>query len=687
MSLSARKIAQDASFQAFANCYLREVDGGTWHTADVWRTSCALGGQSVRLDRRETHVVELELDSQEQTLALGVRFRSQVGRHTLTSIQRRRRGQREWQELDSVSAELLLIDALYAEQPESEQRLELLGRVIESHQVMTEYVAHHLAHVSVARARGLESSFIESEQSVALGHWLHPTPKSRQGMHGWHHAHFAPELGGRFQLHFFAVERGLVIQESILDATAEELSRRLAESGPDAERFRRLAEQLGDGFCFLPVHPLQAQWLLHQEHVRDCIAAGKLVELGRFGPAFTPTSSVRTLYSDEFDLMIKLSIPVKITNSLRINLQTELGDSVWISKLLREVGLARDFPELRPIEDPAYLSLALPEREETGFEIIFRSNPFGGSGSNSLTSGCLGPGSSSPASSKPEAPKTVHSIAALVQDPITEGVRSKLSELVRAFAGGESAPLEEASRRWFDAYWKCAIEAPLRIYDRHGIALEAHQQNSLLEFDERHLPRICYYRDIQGLALTERFREELIRRVPELEGQTKVFEDDDIVRNGLGYYLVFNQLYAVINRFALDGLLDEGTLVTLVRRKLLSLRADLGRLGAEFIDTLLEKKTVPCKANLLTRIADMDELQSENELAVYAMIDNPLHHAWSESAWNLTGAGADGGQDVLVDNANESGRGSLQRTADGSSGVQGVADRGDALRIFGEIQG
>jgi siderophore synthetase component len=521
----------------------------------------------------------------------------------LTAIFRRKLFHREWQRIDALSAQLILIDALYAQQPESEQRLELISRMVESRQVMADYVQRRLD----CSAEG-HVGFIESEQAIALGHWLHPTPKSRQGIHGWQHDHYTPELGGRFQLHFFAADRQLVEQCSILDSSAEELSRMIASHEPDAEKHRRVLASLGEEHCLLPLHPLQAQWLLHQEHVRVLLAEGRLIDLGRLGASFTPTSSVRTLYSESAELMIKLSIPVKITNSLRINLQTELGDSVWISQLLRACGIAREFPQLRVIEDPAYITVALPDREESGFEVIFRSNPF-------------------------QAHQTVHSIAALTQDPLVAGSggRSVLAEAVRSLVNAEHITNEQASRLWFDAYWECAVEAPIRVYDRYGIALEAHQQNVLVELDASGLPLYGYCRDIQGLALSECFRDEHIARVPELAQQTKVFEPKDVVRNGLGYYLFFNQLYAVINRFALDGLLDEELLLGIVRHKLSELRPRLQSLGEDLVSTLLEKKHIPCKANLLTRLADMDELQSENELAVYTQVDNPLHVLHCES--------------------------------------------------------
>lgn len=177
---------------------------------------------------------------------------------------------------------------------------------------------------------------------------------------------------------------------------------------------------------------------------------------------------------------------------------------------------------------------------------------------------------------------------------------------------------------WSSRVTSSAYAAPIRIYDGHGIALEAHQQNALLEFGSTGMPAHSYCRDIQGLALSESFRERSIELVPELEAQHKVFEDDAIVRQGIGYYLFFNQVIAVIHRFGVDGLLNEDELVAVAQEKLRALRSNVGQLGLALIDGLLESETIPFKGNLLTRIADMDELQSENELAVYLRIENPL---------------------------------------------------------------
>ncbi|MFT4176424.1 MAG: IucA/IucC family protein [Luteolibacter sp.] len=586
--------AATASLQAFCNCYLREVNEGLWHDPALF---------AARFDLEPPagieHVVELPLPHGRTMLALFIRYRSLVGRHAIAEVHERPAGSSVWRRLDALSAQLRLIDEIYAKQPASSQRLELLSRVIESHQVMDRYLGHRLAGKDQEKPAH-ETSFIDSEQAVVTGHWLHPTPKSRQGMHVWQHPLYTPELNGRFRLHFFAARRDFVIQGSLLDSTAENLSFEIACHG--LKNISHLQELTGSGYCLLPVHPLQAHWLHSQPHVQKLLSTEKLISLGELGPYFTPTSSVRTVYSEELDWMLKLSIPVKLTNSLRLNLKSELGDSIWISQLMRKCRMENEFPGFFLLEDPAYLGLDLPDMEETGFEAIFRKNPFSGSQRHSA----------------------VHSIAALTEDPIDSSEQSRLHSLVSRVAERKALPLPEAAFLWFDTYWNVAIAPVMGMYDSHGIALEAHQQNVVIGFDPDGISEACYYRDIQGIALSESHRESLINLVPELASLPKVFEPDDIVQNGLGYYLIFNHLYAIIHRFGADGLLDEQDLLAHVQNKLVALRTGMNGSGRDFIDVFLQNAQLPCKANLLTRIEDRDELEAECELAVYTPIANPL---------------------------------------------------------------
>lgn len=583
----AKQLAEKASFQAFANAYLKEVDPGVWHTNSEWQRQTGLA-----LGKQDTYALELQLNGTGDTLALGVSYRSIVGRHVLTKCYRKLNNRWSWQAIDFTSAIMMLIDNIYARNDNSlstsENKIELLNRTLESLQIMQDYLTQRQNDPNLDRL-----DYISSEQSLLFGHWLHPTPKSRQGIHTWQHKNYTPELQSKFQLHFFAVSRRLLHQNSLVEESIEQIINQIAETDSNTID---IDKQL------IPVHPLQAQWLLHQDYIKQLQADGLIIDLGFMGKTFTPTSSVRTLYCSELNYMIKLSIPVKITNSLRKNMAHELEPGLNVGKLFSLSKFGQQFPQFVLIEDPAFITAKLPGMQESGFETIIRQNPF-------ITS---------------EKDKPTLSIAALVQDPILPGTSSKLAQQVLSMASKQNISVEEAALHWFNCYWQCAIEPAIRLYDSQGIGLEAHQQNSLLTITDNS-PSRYYYRDNQGFYLSEKMREQLLERVPELKNTPDLFYADNMIADRFGYYLFVNQLFSIISRFGQDKLIDENQLLQLSYYKLSELFSKtLKGLGINFVNRVFNTPHIPCKGNLLTRVADVDELEADQELAVYTNIHNPF---------------------------------------------------------------
>lgn len=618
MTFSAKQISDHASFSAFLNAYSKEVDSGVWHSAKNWQSKTGL-----IFGDKTPFVLELQLTNAETTLAIGASFRSLIGRHCFTEIFQQKKNQWTWQRLDSLSAIFLLIDNIFNRpqkssspatsdstqetaaaplapeviQPNS-HKMELMSRIIESHQTMREYVEKRGEQDSLAQC-----AFIESEQSLLYGHWLHPTPKSRQGIHWWQHEKYTPELAGKFQLHFFAVQRELIEQDSTVEYSAAEIIDTIALHRNDAGTLRSLAGLDTKEKQLVPTHPLQAQWLLNQDDIKQLISAGKITDLGLLGPEFSPTSSVRTLYCASLDFMVKLSIPVKITNSLRVNKHHELSAGLLVGKYLDKTPFFSKHAQFKFIKDPAYISVKIPGKTESGFETILRENPF--TPSNRATDSTL-------------------SIAALVQDPIKPGSQSRLGHIIKLLASKEKVTLIEASTRWFEKYWHAAIEPAIHLYDSTGVAIESHQQNALLELGDGY-PLMAYYRDNQGFYLSQSLKSKILRVEPKLADKADLFYDDTMICDRFGYYLIVNQLFSVINRFAIDQLISEQALLKLAQTKLERLALDLNGVGKVFVNRLLEQKQIPCKGNLLTRVHDLDELQVENELAVYTKIQNPFY--------------------------------------------------------------
>jgi siderophore synthetase component len=376
---------------------------------------------------------------------------------------------------------------------------------------------------------------------------------------------------------------------------------------------------LSDDRLLIPTHPLQAQWLLHQDYIQQRIAGGEIEDIGPLGTKFTPTSSVRTLYSEQLDFMVKLSIPVKVTNSMRINMHHELEAGIVVANLLRTTEFSHKYPRFQTIDDPAYISLALPEREESGFELIIRENPF---------SAC-----------QPNADQlSVISVAALTQDSITPEQPSRLASLIQQLADNlqekeqqekqqqakeQQLPITDVAMLWFEHYWQCAIEPAIRLYDEHGIALEAHQQNSLLDVSEG-LPSRYFYRDNQGFYLSKAHQADLMAQEPRLANTPELFYDDEMILNRFSYYLIVNQLFSVINRLGIDQLLPEQRALEMSVSWLANLATQLNGQGKALIDALLSQRDIAFKGNLLTRIHDVDELQADQELAVYTKVKNPF---------------------------------------------------------------
>jgi spermidine-citrate ligase len=93
----------------------------------------------------------------------------------------------------------------------------------------------------------------------------------------------------------------------------------------------------------------------------------------------------------------------------------------------------------------------------------------------------------------------------------------------------------------------------------------------------------------------------------------------------LVYYPFLNNALGVINTLGVAGCIDERELLDDLRTLLERLRARGGRYPATLLDRLLDDPTWPCKANLLTRMNDLDELAGDfASQSVYVTIPNPL---------------------------------------------------------------
>ncbi|MBA4531564.1 IucA/IucC family protein [Brevibacillus halotolerans] len=579
-----KDIAEHAAMQSFLNCYLRETGNGRWVTTN---------------GEKYLHV---PLVSQKMDLYVKASYQSPTGRHQFDyPAFYQSREEAPAVEADYVTMTVLLVKELSLQHGTKAVPDELVLRVIQSCQNMERYLAAR--YDDREELYGFEMDFITAEQALLFGHLFHPTPKSRQGIPDTKQAVFSPEQKGAFPLHYFAAHHSLVLEGSGLKQSATEIIKaELGQEVLEQDGIRQYAKN--EDYSLIPLHPLQAEWMLDQHSVQKYIKCGLLHNLGLLGECYQATSSLRTVYHPDKSFMIKLSIPVKVTNSLRVNKRAELESGVEAKKVLDmfEEEMSKQFPGFAFIHDPAYITLKLDEQDESGFEVILRHNPFQGSAAENATV-----------------------LAALIQDPLP-GQKSRLAVIILQLAQQEGRTPSEVSLEWFRRYLEISLKPMVWLYLKWGIGLEAHQQNSIVKLQDGY-PSQFYYRDNQGYYYCQSMKELLSRNFPNLGEMSKNVTEDSLVDERLRYYLIFNHMFGLINGFGSAGLIDEQQLLDEMRSVLQEF-LPLNREPSQFLHSLLTSEKLACKANLLTRFHDVDELESEeSNSAIFVKIDNPLAKA------------------------------------------------------------
>ncbi|PZG09628.1 IucA/IucC family protein [Nonomuraea aridisoli] len=455
--------------------------------------------------------------------------------------------------------------------------------------------AAHLAGRRAEAGAGV-TPFLDAEQALLLGHPFHPAPKSREEASAAELDDYSPELRGRFRLHWFAAAPSVVAGESADGRTPAELCRRLA-AGVEPP----------PGTVLLPAHPWQAREVLRRPEVAALVEAGLLRPLGPSGPEWYATSSVRTVHRPDADVMLKLSLGLRITNSRRNNLRGEMRLGVRAARLLAAGPggwLRAEHPDFAILRDFAWVSAGV-DGPETGLETAIRDNPFrGGAREGLCVAGLLaertGPGDGTP-------PRHRALLAAA------------LERAVRA----HGLPAGEAAALWLTRYLDVLAVPLIRLHARYGIALEPHHQNTLVALGDDGLPCAGWYRDSQGYYVAASRAAELESLLPGL-GEVDVVFDDAFVDERVAYYLGVNNLLGLVGAFGALGLADESALLRVLRAALERLRAaEPGAKG--LLDLLLDAPALPCKANYLTCVDGRDELVGDvRTQSVYIDLPNPL---------------------------------------------------------------
>ena len=541
-------------------------------------------------------LLSLPLSLIQAQLFVPLSYVSRVGRHRIAALpQIFQKGQKL--NFSAVAMVSLLLEELVQQSEGHVDAASLVERWIQSRDALQQFL--NIRAEDFDALVQVEQGFIESEQALILGHSMHPAPKSRTGFVHEDWQKYSPEACGQTQLHYWLVAPEYIAEGTALEQVfsiqlKQEIKWHLSES--ELETLAAYAH-----YKLLPLHPWQARYLQSKVWFKSLKAKLKIIDLGEKAWIFSPTTSVRTLASFNAPWMLKPSLSVMITNSIRVNLakechRGEMTHRLWHSELGR--GILKQCPTLKAVNDPAWIALQLDGEIIDETICIVRDQPF-----------------------TPE--QQVTCIASLCQDhPVEE--RNRFNALFDQIASQQKLnDKAQIAHDWFKTFLNISLSPLMYVYHRYGMAFESHQQNVLVELKDG-WPQWLWLRDNQGFYYIEELADEILQQFPELHDKAHAVGSKTFVDERFSYYFFGNTLFGIINAIGATGFVSEQDLLSVLQQHLFDLLKQYPE--SSLIQSLLYQPTLPYKGNLLTRLYELDELIApvENQ-SVYIQLANPLY--------------------------------------------------------------
>lgn len=601
-ALMARQEAGRRSMETLLNCYCREVAGpqGQLSVGPLFGQNDS--PQSVHMALRSSGggIMHVRLPLTGARLLTVVEGASVTGNYRYQSPFYCKVPAKPWALLDWEGLAGLLLRELSL-QTDTPINDELMQQIHDS--VIVTSAVLQISRPAQFASEPLQA-FIESEQSLVFGHPFHPAPKSRQGVTYDDMLRYSPEMGASFPLHYFAVRREDLLQQSVLATPCDQIVAAQAPAGLAAD----------DAYALVPTHPWQARYLLKHTSVAQAIRSGRIRDLGPQGEHYHPTSSIRTLFQRDNPYFYKCSLNIRITNCVRKNAVYELEGALQVTRIMRELmpALQQRFPGVRVMEEPAFLSVDLKQgdaqrdKEVTeGFGLILRNN------FNEL----LHPGA------------TPLLAGALFGNHIHGAAR--VCELLAQMRQRSAMPFEAAAERWFSRYVAEVMYPVLHCYFAHGIVFEPHLQNVVIGVVGGQ-PQQVFLRDFEGVKLVREHHGEQQLQGISAQAREALWYNNDQGWKRVAYCLFVNNFCEALSQLGAGNPALQSRLWAVVRHHLQAYQGQHGdAASARRIKALLSGEPFPGKTNLLNRF-----FKRADRATTYVPVANPMGMLGEDSAWN-----------------------------------------------------
>ncbi len=354
------------------------------------------------------------------------------------------------------------------------------------------------------------------EQWGAVGHLYHPCSKTKLGLLPNEVLQYSPEFQGGADILLAAVKKDFLHVES-LQGAGNDLSDWLKQSFPVwYEKWQKALEGKGLNIKYyspMPIHPWQAENELLVKF-KKALEEQVIVLFNDVKLSTSSTMSFRTMVPDEpvSAHHIKLPVAIQATSAVRTVSPASVQTGPKLSHILGEI-VKKDADisaTLRILQEETGAHFICndehycEEDEQRFLSVLFRQNPLS----------CLGEGEN-----------------AIVVASLFVNTPDKNIPLLADIMACAGVEMNDDVLSYFNKYVDVVLSGHFDLYIKYGIALEAHQQNTVAVFDKNHQPKAMMARDFGGVRVfAPRLRKAGFQLVPYKEAVT-VTHDNREARN------------------------------------------------------------------------------------------------------------------------------------------------------------
>lgn len=449
------------------------------------------------------------------------------------------------------------------------------------------------------------------EQWGAVGHIYHPGSKTKLGLSKFENIQYSPEFQAEVDVIFGAIHKNIAHTEVIenLGTTYQDWI-----SNNYQDQYNIWCSELAkkslnpDDYLMIPIHPWQAEHILPAKH-KCLMNCQQLLIIDNCKYTTKPSMSFRTMLPASskdgcIKPHIKLPVAIHATSVMRTVSPESVKTGPRISKILidilgKEPQIAKNMNILADIVG-VHTTKACRKDDIRQLSAIFRENPEKYLNKNEIAS----------------------PLASLfVKTPDNQPL---ICDLLDSLDYTSSSKVLE----YFRTYAKITLSTCLDLYLLYGIALEAHQQNTLVVF-ENNLPKRLLIRDLGGMRLHMPSIKDAGIVLPENTFSLTFTDSQVITRRKFIHACLQSNLGELILQLGSHYKINEEDFWLIVRQEIedrfINLRSRIS--SEKYKEEYMEIMERPWSMKALTRMrlndrldCDKDDMQGD----IYVNLENPL---------------------------------------------------------------